>query len=139
MFCQNCGVSMDEGASVCEKCGVTPTQAIAPAQTPTVPPTPAPAAAAQPKPTDPKYQNISDKDWTTTLILSIFLGGLGVDRFYAGQMGMGVLKLVLPLTITIVTCGVGSIAYVWWLIDIILIVTDNFKDGQGRVITNKKP
>ena len=128
MFCQNCGANVDEKAAVCIKCGV----AIAPI----VPPTTQTASNA--KPIDPKYQNISDKDWTVTLILSIFLGGFGVDRFYAGQIVMGLLKLILPLTITIVTCGVGSIAYVWWLIDIILIVTDNFKDGQGRVITNKK-
>ncbi|MCL2101585.1 MAG: TM2 domain-containing protein [Fibromonadales bacterium] len=129
MFCQNCGANVDEKAAVCIKCGV--------AIVPTAPPT-TQTASSNAKPIDPKYQNISDKDWTVTLILSIFLGGFGVDRFYAGQIVMGLLKLILPLTITIVTCGVGSIAYVWWLIDIILIVTDNFKDGQGRVITNKK-
>jgi TM2 domain-containing membrane protein YozV len=65
----------------------------------------------------------SDKDWTTTLLLSILLGGLGVDRFYTGHMGLGVLKL---LTFG----GLG----IWWLIDIIKIVTGSFVDGDGNVI-----
>jgi len=65
----------------------------------------------------------SDKDWMTTLLLSIILGGLGVDRFYTGHMGLGVLKLL-----TGGGCGI------WWLIDIIKIVTGSFVDGDGNVI-----
>lgn len=34
------------------------------------------------------------KDPTTALLLSLFLGGLGVDRFYLGEAGWGVLKLL---------------------------------------------
>lgn len=50
------------------------------------------------------------KDPTLSLILSILVGSLGVDRFYIGDAGMGVGKLL--------TCG-G--AYIWWLIDIFMI------------------
>ena len=50
------------------------------------------------------------KDPMTSLILSILVGSLGVDRFYLGDIGLGVGKLL--------TCG-G--AYIWWLIDIFLI------------------
>lgn len=48
---------------------------------------------------------------TVAIILSIFLGVLGVDRFYIGDTGLGVGKLL--------TCG-GC--YIWWLIDIFLII-----------------
>ena len=34
------------------------------------------------------------KDPTTILIISIFLGSLGVDRFMVGDTGMGILKLL---------------------------------------------
>lgn len=51
------------------------------------------------------------KDPTISLVLSIVLGYLGVDRFYIGDVGLGVGKLV--------TCG-GC--YIWWLIDIFLIM-----------------
>ena len=34
------------------------------------------------------------KDPTTLLLVSIFLGSLGIDRFMLGETGMGVLKLL---------------------------------------------
>ena len=47
------------------------------------------------------------KDPTTILLLSIFLGSLGVDRFMIGDVGMGVLKLL--------TCGVcGILTIIDW-------------------------
>ncbi len=55
-------------------------------------------------------QSANYKNPTTLLIVSIFLGVLGVDRFMLGQTGAGVGKLL--------TCG-GI--YVWWLIDIFVI------------------
>ncbi len=48
------------------------------------------------------------QDPTTILILSIVCGGLGVDRFVLGEVGLGILKLL--------TCG-GC--YIWWIIDMI--------------------
>mgnify|MGYP001446773575 FL=1 len=68
----------------------------------------------------------SDKDWTTLLILSILLGWLGVDRFYAGHIGLGVLKLL-----TLGGCGI------WSLIDIIMVAIGNFKDADGLPIVNQ--
>ena len=34
------------------------------------------------------------KDPTTILLVSIFLGSLGIDRFMLGDTGMGILKLL---------------------------------------------
>jgi TM2 domain-containing membrane protein YozV len=63
------------------------------------------------------------KDWMVTLLLSIFVGGLGIDRFYLGYTGLGILKLL-----TAGGCGI------WWLIDLILIVTGSMTDAQGNAL-----
>lgn len=47
------------------------------------------------------------KDPTTILLVSIFLGTLGIDRFMLGETGMGILKLL--------TCGVcGILTIIDW-------------------------
>lgn len=51
------------------------------------------------------------KDPTIAIILSVLLGELGIDRFYAGDIGLGILKLI--------TCGGLGI---WWIVDIFLIM-----------------
>ncbi|WP_278570659.1 TM2 domain-containing protein [Prevotella melaninogenica] len=51
------------------------------------------------------------KDPLLSILLSIFIGTLGVDRFYIGDVGLGIGKLL-----TGGGCGI------WWLIDIFLIV-----------------
>ncbi len=61
------------------------------------------------------------KQFMTALLLSIFLGGLGIDRFYLGYTVLGVVKLL-----TGGGCGI------WWLIDLILIATKNLKDANGN-------
>jgi TM2 domain-containing membrane protein YozV len=63
----------------------------------------------------------SDKSYTTALLLSFFVGGLGIDSFYFGYKGLGIAKL---LTLG----GVG----IWALIDFILIAMRKVPDAQGR-------
>lgn len=63
----------------------------------------------------------SGKSFVVTWLLSWFLGGLGVDRFYLGKVGTGIAKL---LTLG----GLG----VWAIIDIILVLTGAQRDKNGR-------
>jgi TM2 domain-containing membrane protein YozV len=54
------------------------------------------------------------------------LGLVGIGRMYLGQVGLGILQLVVGL----VTCGIG--AFIWGIVDAVLILTDKVRDPQGR-------
>ena len=71
-------------------------------------------------------EEYSDTDWTVLLIVSILVGGLGVDRFMTGHIGTGVLKLIT-----------GGGCLVWWLIDLVNIATGKFRDADGRLVAKQ--
>jgi len=69
----------------------------------------------------------SKRDWLVALLLSIFLGVLGVDRFYLGKVGTGILKLL----VTILFGWTVIALLIWPIIDIILIATKKLTDKEG--------
>lgn len=60
------------------------------------------------------------KNHTTALLLSVLLGCLGVDRFYLGYMGMGIVKLLT-----------GGCFGIVWIYDIVMIATNQLLPADG--------
>ena len=55
---------------------------------------------------------------TAAVLITFFLGELGVHRFMTGKIGTGIIWLL--------TCGV-------WLVDFIMVLTGKFTDKNGNV------
>lgn len=70
---------------------------------------------------DPAWHKpMPQKNYIIALLLSIFLGSFGVDRFYLGHIGHGIAKLLLSW----MTFGI------WWLLDLILVATRKVKSDN---------
>ena len=67
--------------------------------------------------------NSNKVNWLTTFILCLLLGWMGIHRFYVKKIISGVFMLLT----------VGGFG-LWWLIDLILILTGSFKDKEGNNI-----
>ena len=67
----------------------------------------------------------SDKNWVAVLLLGLLgiFGIAGIDRFYTGSILLGILKLIT-------FGGLG----LWTIIDVVLVVTGSYKDGNGNVV-----
>ncbi len=65
----------------------------------------------------------SDRPFLVVLLLCILLGVLGVHRFFVGKIGTGLLLLFT-----------GGGFGVWWIVDLVLIATGNFRDREGLYI-----
>ncbi len=73
-------------------------------------------------------QGLSSKDKDVLILLSGWLGGIGIDRFYRGQAGLGILKLI-----TFGGCGI------WALIDTVVYLMGNLPtDADGKIIADQK-
>ncbi|MCD7858164.1 MAG: TM2 domain-containing protein [Clostridiales bacterium] len=121
MFCSKCGKEIDAEAVVCPYCGV-PTKNFKQEQ-----------SAQQPvinitntNENINQNRNVAGgvaypaKSKMVALLLAIFLGGLGVHRFYLGKTGTGIIWLL-----TFGCYGIG------WIVDIIMIAIGAMRDKHG--------
>ncbi len=138
MFCTKCGAQLKEGSVFCTRCGTRVTAVV-----------------------EQAAQDLSPKSLLATSLLAWFLGGFGAHRFYAGKIGTAVLMLVGTVLAYAVIIGafVGMLAAgsdeswwiafvtgmvlgwllgfavgIWSLVDFIITLTGNFRDGQGKLI-----
>lgn len=64
------------------------------------------------------------------LILGFFLGTLGIDRFYKGDIGLGIAKLILTITYF----GL-IISFVWSIVDLFLVWKGIKQDNLNKIQT----
>lgn len=67
-------------------------------------------------------ERVGEKRWYTTTLLSVFLGGFGADRFYLGDVGFGIFKLL----------SFGGIG-IWTIIDAMLIAVGYITPADGTL------
>ena len=100
VFCHSCGKPIKKEAEICIYCGVRQKRY--------------------------SYIDTSDKDWTTCLLLCLFLGAFGGHRFYVGKTGSAILYIF-----TLGGFIIGAI------IDLICIISGTFRDWEGKVVKPK--
>lgn len=106
MFCKKCGQEINDEAVVCVHCGCA---------------------------IEGKSADGNAKSWIATLLLCIFLGGLGIHRFYVGKSGSGVAMLLITLLLG--WLGIGLIITgIWAIVDLIMICTGDFKAADGSAL-----
>lgn len=69
---------------------------------------------------------VSDKSWSVCLILCIFLGGFQAHRIYAGLYKQAIIILIVGL--------IFAITPFLWVADLILIISGEFTDSEGKYI-----
>ena len=101
----------------------------------------------------------SNKSWIATLLLFLFLGGMGIHRFYVGKIGTGLIYLIgIPIfffllagsaviaaaldsdegmiIIALLAILFGLVYFIGFVVDFFLIILKKFKDSEGRPVVD---
>lgn len=124
-FCQHCAEQIDKDCVVCPKCGKQVGEISNNDKNIIINNNNTSSASASANILGGNI--ISPKSRLITLLLCLFLGILGIHRFYVGKIGTGILMILLMFT------GIGEI---WLFIDFLLIVFGAFTDKNGFKIKN---
>lgn len=106
-FCKHCGNNLTPDAQFCSKCGAS---------------IEADSSSSQMQ-SPCSIKESHQKSPIIVLILGLFLGVFGIHRIYVGKITTGLLMLLT----------VGGLG-IWYLIDLILLVTNKFEDKNGNLI-----
>jgi RNA polymerase subunit RPABC4/transcription elongation factor Spt4 len=98
-YCSSCGAVIHIDAEVCPHCGV--------------------------RSRDNRGDFVDNhRTWLIVLLMCLFIGPLGLHRFYVGKIGTGILMILTA-------GGLG----IWVIVDLVMIVTGNFTDKDGYKIS----
>ena len=127
------------------KCGAKLAKPAAPAEPEEIPEETAAAAGVGEVPEQAApvggVGGVSQKSRLASTLLALFLGWLGIHRFYLGKTGTAVIMLVLGvLGLATVWFGIGIVFLVavgiWALIDLVFSIAGLMKDKEGKPIKN---
>ena len=113
MYCSNCGNKVSARTVICMKCGCALDNYVRSMNT-----------------RDTSYPH-RENEWLTTLLLCLFLGGLGIHRFYTRNYEIAVVQLVLFF------CTCGIVSYLWDMVDLVLLCSGNYTTDDGRVLRSE--
>jgi len=77
------------------------------------------------QPPEAHQPEVSERSRGVALVLAFFGGVFGLHRFYVGKNGTGIAMIVT-------LGGLG----VWWLYDMVLLVTGEFRDADDLPLRN---
>jgi TM2 domain-containing membrane protein YozV len=139
MYCRNCGKEVNQQAVACPACGVPPKVERK-------------FCSNCGQPTDPKQllctkcgvtfaatSASGGKDKIATGLLGIFLGSLGIHKFYLGYNAEGVTMLLVALIGGVVTCGVAAgVMSIIGLIEGIIYLTRSDEEFAATYVLGHK-
>lgn len=116
MYCKNCGEELSIGTKFCPNCGANVNSKATQQETyqPVI------NVVNQNTNINKNWGYAHKKKWVA-FFLCLFLGYLGIHRFYVGKIGTGIIWLF-----TVGFFGIG------WILDLIFILFGGFRDKAGQ-------